>query len=89
MALGAGRGAVLGEVLRRGMPAPLVGGLVGLGGALLLTRFLGAFLFGVSPLDPLTFGGVAGILVLVSVAANLIPAARAARLDPASVLRGK
>jgi predicted permease len=89
MALGADRGEVLWEVLRRGAPAPLVGGLVGLGGSLVLTSFLRAFLFGVSPFDPLTYGGVAAVLLAVSVVANIVPAVRAARLDPANVLRGE
>ena len=67
----------------------LVGALVGLGLALLTSRFLEAFLFGVDPLDPITFAGVVGVLGSISILANLTPALRAARLDPVRVLRAE
>ena len=87
MALGAKRGEVVTEVLRRGLAAPLAGGVIGLVAALLGARFLRAFLFGVEPLDPVTFLGVAVTLGAASLAANLFPAVRAARTDPVRVLR--
>ena len=53
----------------------------------LLTRFLASFLYGVSPTDPLTFGGVTLLLALVAGVAALVPAVRASRLDPLVALR--
>lgn len=87
MALGAKRGEVVSEVLRRGLAAPVAGGLIGLAAALLGARFLRAFLFGVQPLDPVTFLGVVVMLAAASLAANLLPAIRAARTDPVRVLK--
>ena len=52
-----------------------------------LTRFLQTLLFGVKPIDPLTFGVVALVLLLAGAAASYLPASRAARLDPAAALR--
>jgi ABC-type antimicrobial peptide transport system permease subunit len=72
-------GGVLGPVL--------IGLAVGLVGALATTRLLRGLLFGVEPTDATTFGAVAGLLALVALAASMIPARRAARLDPAVVLR--
>jgi ABC-type antimicrobial peptide transport system permease subunit len=70
--------------------ALLAAGLaVGLGGALVAARFLRGLLFGVSPHDPLTLGGVALALAAVGLAACWIPAARAARVDPAVALRAE
>lgn len=89
MALGADAPEVLLGVLRRGMVAPVLGGLIGVGAALVLSRFLQAFLFGIDPLDPIAFGVVVITLVAASVGANLVPAARAAALDPAEVLRAE
>ncbi len=88
MALGSARRDVLRLVLAQG--ARLVGpGLVlGLAGALLLTRFLDAFLFGVAPTDPVTFLAVAALLGAASFAATLLPARAASRVDPVEVLRG-
>ncbi|MCI0435826.1 MAG: hypothetical protein L0271_19615, partial [Gemmatimonadetes bacterium] len=59
----------------------------GLGSAAAVTRLMSSVLFGVSPLDPLTFAAVAGVIGLVALGASLIPAHRAARLDPARALR--
>ena len=64
-----------------------VGAAVGLALAFLATRPLGSMLYGVSVSDPLTFGGVALLLVGVGIAATLIPALRASRLDPVKALR--
>jgi ABC-type antimicrobial peptide transport system permease subunit len=60
---------------------------VGIGGALLLTRFLSSLLYGVGANDPVTFLGVAVLLSAVAALASLIPAWRAARIDPMEALR--
>jgi putative ABC transport system permease protein len=87
IALGADRGDVLRLVLRQGMSLALIGIGIGLGAALLLTRLIQNQLFGVRASDPLTFVGVALLLGLTALAANLLPALRAMRVDPAVVLR--
>jgi putative ABC transport system permease protein len=87
MALGAGRGAVLRLILREGMAIIVAGLIGGLAGALALTRLLRALLFGVSPTDPLTFVVVATVLTAVALVATLLPARRAARVDPLPALR--
>jgi putative ABC transport system permease protein len=60
---------------------------MGVGGALLLTRFLSSLLYEVSAQDPLTFSGVAVLLMLVALAASYIPARRAMKVDPIVALR--
>jgi putative ABC transport system permease protein len=87
MALGAQIADVLSLVLTRGLKIAAVGAAAGLLGAALLARSLATLLFGVRPLDPVTFGATAGLLALVSLAAAAIPAWRAARVDPAIALR--
>ena len=90
LALGAQANQVLGSVLGRGARLVAVGLLVGLAGALLLTRLLEqqSMLFGVRSHDPLTFAGILVLLSASAAAACLLPAIRAARLSPMSVLRG-
>jgi predicted permease len=87
MALGAQRGNVLQMVLRQGASLALIGVVSGIAVSLLLTRFLASLLYGVKPLDALTFVSVAAILLAVSAMASLVPAARAANLDPMKTLR--
>ena len=87
IALGAARSDVLRLVLRQGMRMALTGIAVGVGAAFALTRVIASQLYGVKPTDPATFGGVAVLLALTALAANLIPALRATRVDPAVVLR--
>jgi hypothetical protein len=89
IALGARRSGVLGLVLRRGMTVALVGLGLGFVASFGLTRVLTDYLYGVEPNDPLTLVGVAAVLVLVSVAACLIPARRATNVDPVEVLRAE
>jgi ABC-type antimicrobial peptide transport system permease subunit len=89
LALGAGSGSVIGLVLRRGMGLVGLGIFFGLAGGLVGARLLRGVFFGVSPADPITFGGMSLCLVVVGVAACLLPAARAVRLDPASVLKAE
>ena len=87
IALGADRSDVLRLVLRQGMGLALVGIGIGLGAALGLTRLIESQLYGVAATDPLTFALVAGVLAATAFLANLIPAVRAMRMDPAVVLR--
>jgi putative ABC transport system permease protein len=87
IALGAGRANVLRLVLRQGL-APAASGIVlGLLGAWLLTRLLRTMLFEVEVLDATVFAGVALVLALVSIAAAIVPARRAVRVDPVVALR--
>jgi ABC-type antimicrobial peptide transport system permease subunit len=89
LALGAPRWKVLRMVVGRGMVPVLVGVMIGLGLSALLTRFLGSQLFGVSATDPVIFAGVPVVLVLVGLLAGFLPASRATRVDPMTVLRGE
>ena len=89
MALGAQAGDILRMVLRQGMGLTLMGLVLGGIGAWALTRWLSSELVGVSPKDPLTFTGVTLLLALVSLMACLLPARRAASVDPMVVLRGE
>jgi putative ABC transport system permease protein len=87
MALGAQRSDVSRLVLGHGARLAGVGIIAGLVAALGLTRLLSGLLFGVSAADPLTFAGVAILLILVAFAACFIPARRAMRVDPIVALR--
>jgi putative ABC transport system permease protein len=87
MAMGAQTGNVLRLVIGEGMKLALIGALLGLGGALALTRLLKALLFGVSATDPLTFIVIAAALSIVSLLACWIPARRATKVDPMVALR--
>jgi putative ABC transport system permease protein len=89
MALGAAADRVLLMVLRQGMGLALLGVVIGLVGSLVLTRLIASQLFGVNPSDPVTFLATAALLVLVSVVATLLPAGRAARVDPMVALRAE
>jgi putative ABC transport system permease protein len=87
MALGAGRGRILGMVVGQGAWLAAAGVGAGLAGALALSRYLATLLFGVSARDPLTFVVVPAVLFLVALAASYVPARRAARVDPIVSLR--
>ena len=89
MALGAQTGNVVAGVLRTALLLASIGVVLGLAGALGVTRFLSSFLFGVSPMDPVTLGGVAFVLVAVTIVASVLPALRAARVDPMAALRSE
>jgi len=87
MALGARAGEVVRVVVRESVALVSVGLAIGLAIALVATRPLGALLVGVGTSDPLTLGGVAIVLVVAAVLASLIPARRAATVDPLVALR--
>ncbi len=89
MALGATRGSVLGLFVRQAVLLAGIGVIVGLAGAFGVTRFLRSMLTGISTTDPWVFVVAPSVLVVVAIAAALWPAARAARVDPASALRGE
>ncbi|MGE3273765.1 MAG: ABC transporter permease [Vicinamibacterales bacterium] len=86
LALGASPAELVRRVVGTGLRPALAGIVLGLGGAVLLTRLLARFLFGVSALDPMTFTALAALVVLVSGVAAYVPARRAAHIDPASAL---
>jgi len=87
MALGARSGDVLRLVIGHGIKLALIGVMIGMGGALVVTRLMRSLLFGVSAIDPLTFVVVAMSLTLVALAACWLPAWRATKVDPLMALR--
>jgi putative ABC transport system permease protein len=87
MALGAQPAEVLGLVLKQGAVLTLIGIVIGLAGALLLTRLLSSLLVGVDATDPLTLAAIVILLAAVSIIACYIPARRATRVDPMVALR--
>jgi predicted permease len=87
MALGASRREVLRLVLREGLGVTLFGVALGLMGALLLSRVMAGYLYGITSTDPLTFTVASLLLTLVALLASYIPAQRAARVDPMVALR--
>jgi predicted permease len=89
LALGADVGAVRALVLRQGLMPAISGIAIGVGLAVLLTRYLRTLLYGVAPLDPLTFGTIPVLLLVVAAASVLIPAVRASRVMPVEALRGE
>jgi putative ABC transport system permease protein len=89
MALGARPGLVLRQVAREGLLLAGVGTLLGLVGSFAFGRVLRSLLFGISPVDPITYVGVTLFLAGVAVAASYAPARRAARVDPMVALRAE
>jgi ABC-type antimicrobial peptide transport system permease subunit len=87
MALGAGRGEVLGMVLREGLRLVGLGLVLGALAAVLLGRLITGLLFHVAATDPLTFAGMSLVLALIAATACLVPAHRAASVDPLVALR--
>jgi predicted permease len=89
MALGAHGRDVLALIAGQGMLPVLAGVAIGVGASLALTRLMTGLLFGIEATDPVTFVMVAGTLVAVALLACLVPAARAARVDPMNALRAE
>ncbi len=87
LALGAARGNIFRLVLRQGLALASVGIVIGLAGALALTRLMESLLYHVSVSDPLTFGGGAVLFLLVALLASYVPARRATKVDPVVALR--
>jgi putative ABC transport system permease protein len=87
IALGATARDLITNVLGQGLKLAALGMAVGLGLSIALSRFLSATLFGTSPTDVATYAGAAGLLALIAVAASLVPALRASRVDPLAALR--
>jgi ABC-type antimicrobial peptide transport system permease subunit len=87
LALGALRAQIVRQFLAQGMRVSLLGCVAGLALAAAFTRVLAGMLFGVSPSDAITITGVIVLVIVVSIAASLLPAARAARVEPMQVLR--
>ena len=87
IALGATPRAVIVDVLGHGLRLAAMGMALGLGLSLATTRVLSSLLFGTSPTDVATFVGAAALLAIIAIAASLIPALRASRVDPLVTLR--
>lgn len=87
MALGADGRRVVAMVLGQGLRLTAVGAVLGLGGALFTARFLEGVVVGLEAADPLVYAGMAVGVILVATAASYLPARRATRIDPATVLR--
>jgi putative ABC transport system permease protein len=87
VALGAEVRDILRLIVTEGMKPALIGVAIGLAGALGLGRVLASLIYGISPTDPLTFTAVAALLCAVALLASIIPAFRAARIEPTRALR--
>ena len=87
MALGADAGRLKWQVVRQAVSLAVVGAVLGVGGLLMLSKFLEAMLYQVTPTDPATFGVVSAVLIGVALIAGYIPARRAARISPMMALR--
>ena len=87
LALGARISDVLRMVVIEGMRPTLLGVTIGIVGALALGQVMSSLIYGVKPTDPLTFLAVAMVLAIVALSATIIPAYRAAKVDPMVALR--
>jgi len=87
MVFGAPRSSILNLVVGEGLKLSAIGTLIGLAGALAITRVMASMLVGVNPTDPLTFAVIVGIFGIIAVTASWIPARRASRLDPMAAIR--
>jgi ABC-type antimicrobial peptide transport system permease subunit len=89
MALGSQRSSIVGLVLISGLKLAAAGSVIGLAGAVAASRLLKSFVFGVSTLDPLVLVVAAILVLLLAMAASLLPARRAASIDPIQALRAE
>jgi ABC-type antimicrobial peptide transport system permease subunit len=89
LALGAEATDVLRLVVGRGTILAAIGMVIGIIAALALTRLLEGMLFGISPTDPIAFGGVLLLTLITVIVASYVPARRAMRIAPATALRGE
>jgi hypothetical protein len=89
LALGAQQGELQRMFVRHGVLLSGIGSAMGLGAAAVLTRMMKSLLFGISPLDPLTYVVVPFVLVAAALLASYLPARRAARVDPVQALRAE
>jgi putative ABC transport system permease protein len=87
MATGASPSRILWLIVRQGLRLGMLGSAAGAAGALLAGGALAGQVYGLSPFDPLTIGGVAGFLILTSAVASAIPAVRASRINPVEAMR--
>src|SRR5262249_7232829 len=87
LALGARPSEVVATVSRSALTVTMIGFAVGILAALVLARVLETLLYGVQPRDAMSFAAAGSILLLTAAMAALLPALRAARIDPAKVLR--
>ena len=87
IALGAQTNTLLGMVLRHGLMLAAIGVALGLGASYAKTRLMSGLLFGVDPVDPVTYAVVAIALTGVALVASYVPARRAATIDPTEALR--
>jgi putative ABC transport system permease protein len=87
LALGAHKGDVVRLVLHQALRFATVGTALGVAGGLMVSHFIAGLLYGVRPTDPLTFAGVAFILIAVALLASYVPARRALKIDPIVALR--
>jgi putative ABC transport system permease protein len=88
-ALGASGGDLLGMIVKQGLGLAAIGAVLGIVAAVGLSHVLTSLLFGVSPLDPATYVGVTCVLAAVALGACMVPALRAARVDPIETLRAE
>jgi ABC-type antimicrobial peptide transport system permease subunit len=88
MAMGARADEVVRLLARKGLAPAAVGLIVGLVAAIAASRLVAALLYGVAPLDPLTWFVVFGFMAAVAIASCVLPARRATRVEPTQVLRG-
>jgi ABC-type antimicrobial peptide transport system permease subunit len=89
LALGAQPGELRRMFLRHGLTLGLTGVIAGVAAAVALTRLMSSLLFGISPLDPITYVVVSGVLMGAAGIASYVPARRAITVDPVEALRGQ
>jgi putative ABC transport system permease protein len=89
MALGSQRSSIVGLVLISGLKLAAAGSIIGLAGAIAASHLLKTFVFGVSTLDPLVLALAAVLVLMLAMVASLLPARRAAGIDPMKALRAE